>query len=135
MTWTARHISQSIEREHSAVASFAGDPRNLPLWAGGLSSGIRHEGDRWVADSPMGLVEVAFVGPVEHGVLDHDVTLPDGTVVHNPMRVLRNDRGSEVVFTLYRLPGVNDEDFERDAAMIRDDLARLRALLEAGPGR
>jgi hypothetical protein len=131
MTWDARHISRAIDRDPAEVAAFAGDPENLPLWAAGLSAGIRRDGERWVTDSPMGVVEVAFTGPVGYGILDHDVTLPDGTVVHNPLRVLRNDAGSEVVFTLYRLPGVDDAAFERDAAHVREDLARLEALLTA----
>lgn len=131
MTWPALHISQSIQRSPEAVAAFAGNPANLPLWAAGLSAGIRQDGEGWVTDSPMGEVEVAFVGPVELGVLDHDVTLPDGSVVHNPLRVLGNDEGSEVVFTLYRLPGVSDEDFERDAALVGEDLVRLRDVLDA----
>ncbi len=130
MTWRALHISQPIERDPSEVAAFAGNPEHLPLWAAGLSAGIRLEAGRWITDSPMGTVEVAFVGPVDAGVLDHDVTLPDGVVVHNPLRVLRNDGGSEIVFTLYRLPNVSDEDFEGDAALVRADLERLRSLLE-----
>ena len=99
--------------------------------AAGLSAGIRLVDERWITDSPMGEVEVAFVGPVELGVLDHDVLMPDGTVVHNPLRVLPNDEGSEVVFTLYRLSGVSDEDFERDAALVGEDLERLRTVLES----
>lgn len=130
MTWPARHLSQTIQADAAAVAAFAGDPRNLPRWAAGLSSGIRRDGERWVTDSPMGLVEVAFVGPVEAGVLDHDVTLPDGTVVHNPLRVLRNDDGSEVVFTLYQRPGMTDAELAADAELIRADLAALRGILE-----
>jgi hypothetical protein len=130
MTFPARHISQAIERDPAVVAAFAGDPANLPLWAAGLSAGIRVEDGRWIADSPMGVVEVAFVGRIEAGILDHDVTLPDGVVVHNPLRVLRNDAGSEVVFTLYRLPDVADDEFEGDAALVAADLARLRTLLE-----
>ncbi|WP_022900051.1 polyketide cyclase [Humibacter albus] len=130
MTWPALHLSQSIRRSAEAVSAFAGDPANLPQWAAGLSTGIRRDGDRWVTDSPMGEVEVEFVGPVELGVLDHDVRMPDGTVVHNPLRVLRNDEGSEVVFTLYRRPGVTDEDFAQDAELVRQDLARLRDVLE-----
>lgn len=131
MTHPARHISQPIERAPDAVAAFAGDPRNLPRWAAGLAGGIRNLDGRWLADSPMGEVEVAFTGPVSAGVLDHDVTLPDGTVVHNPLRVLRNGEGSEVVFTLYRMPGVIDEDYERDAALVAVDLRRLREVLES----
>ena len=131
MTWPATHISQSIRRAPDDVAAFAGNPANLPLWAAGLSAGIRLVDERWITDSPMGEVEVAFVGPVELGVLDHDVLMPDGTVVHNPLRVLPNDEGSEVVFTLYRLSGVSDEDFERDAALVGEDLERLRTVLES----
>lgn len=130
MTWPARHISQPINAAPGDVSAFAGDPRNLPQWAAGLADGIRNVGGRWLADSPMGKVEAAFTGPVDAGVLDHDVTLPDGTVVHNPLRVLRNGEGSEVVFTLYRMPGVADEEFERDAALIAADLQRLRDILE-----
>ncbi|MEV7692771.1 SRPBCC family protein [Microbacterium sp. NPDC089189] len=130
MAFPAQHISQYIDRSPADVARFAGDPVHLPQWAAGLSAGIREDGGRWVTDSPMGTVEVRFVGPVEAGILDHDVLLPDGAVVHNPLRVLRNDGGTEVVFTLYRLPGVTDDDLARDAALIRGDLARLRDILE-----
>lgn len=132
MTYEALHISQPVDRPAAEVAAFAGDSRNLPRWAAGLSSGIRQDDGRWVTDSPMGTVEVRFTGPAEHGILDHDVVLPDGAVVHNPLRVLRNGDGSEVVFTLYRLPGVDDADFEQDAATVRGDLARLRGVLEDG---
>jgi hypothetical protein len=129
MTWKALHISQPIERSVEDVIAFAADPQKLPQWAGGLSSGIRREQGRWVTDSPMGLVEVEFVGPAAAGVLDHNVKLPDGSMVHNPLRVLHNDHGSEVVFTLYQRTGVSDAEFARDAEMVRTDLARLRELL------
>lgn len=133
MTYPVRHISQKIRRQPAVVAIFAGSPENLPQWAAGLSSGIRHEHGRWITDAPMGIVEVRFTGEISLGILDHDVIFPGGEVVHNPLRVLRNGDGSEVVFTLYRLPGVSDDEFERDASLIRDDLLRLRGLLEAMP--
>jgi len=62
-----------------------------------------------VAESPMGPVVIAFVPSNDHGVLDHDVTLPSGETVHNPMRVIAAGGGSEVVFTLRRAPGMTDE--------------------------
>lgn len=132
MTFVARHISIGISCPPARAANFAGNPKNLPRWAAGLSSGIRLENERWITDSPMGAVEVRFVGPVDHGILDHDVIFPDGTRVHNPLRVLVNGDGSEVVFTLYRLPGVSDADFEKDASLVREDLERLRKVLESG---
>jgi hypothetical protein len=129
MTRKALHISQTINRDVTTVTTFAANPVNLPLWAAGLSAGIRQEDGRWITDSPMGVVEVAFTGPIEHGILDHDVTFPDGTAVRNFLRVLRNGEGSEVVFTLYQTEGMTDEAFENDAAMLRADLARLRDAL------
>lgn len=128
--WSARHITRSIARPPAEVVAFAGDPAQLPRWASGLSSGIRFEEGDWITDSPMGPVTVRFAPANDLGVLDHDVTLPDGTTFHNPVRVLPNGEGSEVVFTLFRLDGVDDAAFEADAETIRADLERLRALLE-----
>lgn len=128
--WEAQHISQPIRRAPADVAAYAGDPRNLPAWAAGLASGIREEDGDWISDSPMGRVIVTFAPGRDHGILDHDVTAPDGTVFHNPMRVLRNDDGSELVFTLYRRPGMTDAEYEADAEAIRTDLETLRGILE-----
>lgn len=132
MVWPALHISRSVDAPPQRVVAVAGDPAQLPRWAAGLAAGVREEGGRWFTDSPMGPVEVAFRGPLDAGVLDHDVTLPDGTVVHNPLRVLANDTGSEVVFTLFHRTGVSEEDFRADAELVRTDLDRLAALLETG---
>ena len=38
--------------------------------------------------------------------------------------------GSEVIFTLFRLPGMTDEAFARDAEWVERDLRALKALLE-----
>lgn len=131
MTFPARHISISINRSPNEVYEFASNPNNLPQWAEGLSrSSMKQSGDEWIADSPMGIVRVKFADANRFGVIDHDVTLPSGEVVHNPLRVLKNGNGSEVVFTLYRLPQMSDADFERDAQMVEKDLLKLKSLLE-----
>ena len=130
MSFEAQHISQTIRRAPSDIAVYAGHPANLPQWAAGLSEGIRNDAGRWITDSPMGEVEVSFRPGIEFGILDHDVIFPDGTTVHNPLRVLHNDDVSEVVFTVYRLPDVSEEEFARDAEAVRKDLERLRDVLE-----
>lgn len=130
MTWTVQHISQTINAPVVAVVTVAGDPVQLPRWAAGLSAGVRLESGRWLTDSPMGTVEVRYVGPTQWGVLDHDVTFPDRTVVHNPFRALRNDQGSEVVFSLFKRPGMTDDEFDADAQIVREDLARLKNLFD-----
>ncbi|NED84689.1 SRPBCC family protein, partial [Streptomyces sp. SID11233] len=101
-------------------------------WALGLGGSIERDGDEWVApDTPMGRVTVAFVPPNDLGVLDHDVTLPGGEVVNNPVRVITDGPGSLVTFTLRRPAGASDAEFERDAEMVTADLARLKNLLES----
>jgi hypothetical protein len=126
---TSRQIAVRIQRSAAEVSAFARDPANLPAWAAGLAAGIEQRDGRWVADSPMGEVEVRFVS-AEPGVLDHDVVLPSGEVVRNPLRVDPDGDGCRVVFTLERRPGMDDARVEDDAAAVRADLQRLRDLLE-----
>lgn len=127
----AKIISIAIARSPAAVYAFAANARNLPKWATGLSGAtIRRVGDRWLADSPMGKVKIKFAAKNSFGILDHDVTTEDGTTFYNPMRVQPNGQGSEVMFTLYRLPKVSARAYAKDAKHIRHDLARLKSILE-----
>lgn len=127
----SRHVSQVISRTPAEVYAFAADPDNLPRWAAGLAEGkVRREGDELLVSSPLGDVRVRFVPANEFGILDHDVTLPTGEVVTNPLRVLTHPDGAEVVFTLRQL-GLTDQEFDRDEQAVTADLARLRVLLEA----
>ena len=130
MASQSRHIAESIGRPASAVYAYASDPANLPSWAPGLCSSVQNIAGQWFADSPMGRVGLAFASPNDYGILDHDVTLPDGQVVYNPMRVIADGDGCEVVFTLRRQPGMSDAEFERDAAAVAADLTRLKHVLE-----
>jgi hypothetical protein len=131
MTYKAQHLSVAINRSAEQVYAFAADPDNLPRWAAGLSSSIQHVNGTWVADSPMGRVTVQFVAPNPFGILDHYVTLPTGETVYNPLRVVANNAGSEVIFTVYQRPEMSDAMFADDARAVTRDLERLKALLEA----
>jgi hypothetical protein len=129
-----RHVSVSIDRPPEQVYRFAVEPEHLPKWAVGLGTSFRPQGDgSWIAEGgPVGRATVRFVERNEFGVLDHDVTVPSGETVHNPIRVLPNGRGSEIVFTLFRRPGVSRADFEQDARTVEKDLRTLKRLLEGG---
>lgn len=130
MTHPAHFISVTIARPPTEVYNFVSDPGNLPQWAGGLSGSIKRINGEWIAESPMGRVKVAFVEKNALGVLDHRVTLESGVTVYNPMRVQPNGEGSEVVFTLYRRPEMSDQEFREDSGRVRQDLDRLKAILE-----
>jgi hypothetical protein len=126
----SRHVSVSISRSAEQVYRYVTDPANLPTWAAGLGRSIEQVGDDWFADSPMGRVLIRFVPENDFGVADHDVTLPSGETVRNPMRVLAAGEDSEVVFTVRRQPGMTEDQFAADCAAVAADLATLKQLLE-----
>ena len=131
MTFTrAQHVSVSIDRSPDRVYEFVANPENLPQWAAGLSGSIGHENGEWIAESPMGRVKVQFAARNPFGILDHDVTLPSGDRVNNPMRVVPNDDGSEVIFTVYQRPGMSDDVFADDTKAVARDLGKFKTLLE-----
>ncbi|MCL3836345.1 SRPBCC family protein [Aeromicrobium duanguangcaii] len=126
----SRHLSRVIAASPQSVYAFAADPAHLPLWAAGLAQAqVEVRGDALVAQSPMGEVTVRFVPRNDLGVLDHDVTLPSGTTVTNPLRVLAHPEGAEVLFTVRQIE-LTDEEFERDCRLVEQDLETLRGLLE-----
>jgi len=127
----SRHISEWIRRAADDVYAFASDPANVPRWAPGLGTSVENVDGRWFVETSSGRVGLAFAERNAFGVLDHEVTLPSGEVVYNPMRVVPAGDGSEVTFTLRRLPNMTDEEFERDAGLVQADLARLKRLMEA----
>jgi len=128
---TARVIHTTIERPWQDVYDFASQPQNMPLWASGLASGLTQQGDEWLADGgPVGTVRVRFAPQNDYGVIDHTVTMESGLLVHNALRVVPNGDGAEVMFTLLRLPGMDDSAFAADAAHVAKDLAALKAIME-----
>ena len=128
----ARHISVFIARPPEAVYAFAADPRNLPRWAAGLArSEVVRDGDDWIVTAPFGTARIRFAPRNDLGVMDHDVTLASGITVHNPMRVMPHGDGAEMLFTLFRQPGMSDEQFAADQAAVEADLQALKTLLEA----
>ena len=126
----SRHVSTVIHRRAADVYAYAAEPDHLASWAAGLAQGeVIREGDDLLVDSPMGRVTVQFVERNQFGVLDHQVTLPSGTIVTNPVRVLEHPEGAEVIFTVRQID-LSDAELERDVRLVATDLARLKAILE-----
>jgi hypothetical protein len=126
----SRHVSRVISASPRTVYDFVANVDNLPTWASGLAQAdVARDGELLWVESPMGRVSVRFIAPNEFGILDHDVTLPSGATVTNPMRVLAHPEGAEIVFTVRQLD-LTDDEFERDARTVGDDLDRLRQLVE-----
>ena len=77
----------------------------------------------------MGEVRVRFAPHNDFGVLDHDVTLPSGATVNNPLRVVTHPEGAEVIFTVRQIE-LSTAEFDRDCQMVADDLERLKGIIE-----
>lgn len=109
------------------IYEIARDLPRLPAWASGLASGTLSliDANSLHLESPMGLVHTEFTPINTYGILDHVVTLPDGTTVLNPFRVIPHDTGSELIFTVRP-----NENFEEDCQAVAADLERLVALAE-----
>jgi len=130
-TFSAQYVSISINRPSEDVYQFIANPENLPRWASGLADAtLKKVGDEWITNSPMGQVKIKFVDKNSYGVIDHDVTLPSGEIVHNPLRVLKNSSGSDVVFTLFHRFEMTEDDFKKDAELVKKDLVKLKSILE-----
>jgi len=131
MVFESTHVSTTIDRPADDVYAYVAEPRHLSSWAAGLADrDVELVDGRWVAESPMGRVVVAFTERNPYGIADHDVTLPSGETVRNPMRVIGNGDGCDVVFTVHRREGVSAADFAADVAAVTADLATLKALME-----
>jgi hypothetical protein len=131
MTSDTAHLGERIDRPAADVYAYAADPANLPHWAPGLGSAVEQTGGIWYVDSPMGRVRLDFAPRNEHGILDHEVTLPTGERFMNPLRVVPYGDGSEIVFSVRRAPGATDDEFARDVGLVAADLARLKQILES----
>jgi hypothetical protein len=127
----SRFISEWIDRPAADVYDYAADPANLPHWAPGLGSSVERIDGQWFVETSDGRVGIVFAERNDHGVLDHQLTLPSGEIIHSPMRVVPDGDGCEVVFHLRRLRQMSDADFDRDAGLVQADLTRLKHVLEA----
>jgi hypothetical protein len=125
-----RKLSVCIERPAGEAYEFLSVPENFPKWASGLGGALREVDGDWIAETAEGPVRVSFSERNSFGVLDHSVTLPQGTSVYVPLRVLPRERGCELELTLFRQPGMSDEKFAADAEWVMRDLRAAKQILE-----
>ena len=130
-THPSRNLSISINRDAGDVYNFVCVPENFRLWASGLGRSLKKVNGEWVAETPEGPVKIRFSECNELGVLDHWVSPKPGVQIYIPMRVISNGSGSELIFTLFRLAGMSDEQFSADAEWVMRDLTSLKNLLES----
>lgn len=133
-TTETKNISVSIGCPLDFGYDFLHRPENFPTWASGLCKSIRKVGNDWIAETPQGQLKISFTEWNKFGILDHLVHVPNG-IVYVSMRIIPNFEGSEIVFTLFRPPGMTDQQFTADAELVQRDLNEVKQLLERLYGR
>src|SRR5688572_8837716 len=113
----SRTVSVSIDCPPPQVYDFVADPANLPRWAAGLGRSVSKVDDEWIVQTSSGPMGIRFVERNDLGVLDHRVALASGEEILVPMRVVPNAGGSEVLVTVFRLPGMSAATFARDVTL------------------
>ncbi|WP_157215937.1 polyketide cyclase [Flavisphingomonas formosensis] len=127
----ARTFSVSIRREWRAVYERIWRPEYFARWASGLAQSELREADGyWLADGAEGPVRIRFTPHNDYGVMDHFIETDDGQAIHVPLRVVQNGDGAEVMLTLFRQPGMDEERFSADIKWVNRDLKALKALIE-----
>lgn len=124
-------ISITIDKPKDEVYKFASNPENFPKWLVFVQTIKKISVDSWKAETTMGNVTFDFFPENTLGVIDHNVTFPDKTVVHHSLRVIENGTGSKVVFVLFEMPGKTEADYKKEADAVRADLNKLKQVLEA----
>lgn len=126
----SRILNVTIACPPRKVYEFVSNPENLPRWAAGLCKLVRKSDTGWIAETPQGPMQIRFAEKNDFGVLDHYVTTAQGVEIYVPMRVVPSGSGSEVIFTLFRMPGMSDKQFAEDAGLVERDLETLKSMLE-----
>ena len=128
---SARTFSISIRHPWQALYERIWHPEAFTQWAAGLAnSGLRQQGEMWLADGSDGPITIRFTPHNPFGVMDHVVDPGDGHEIYVPLRVVQNGDGAEVMLTLFRQPGISDEHYAADIKLINRDLRSLKALIE-----
>ena len=134
MTRLSQTLSVSVNRSADEVYAYMANIQHLADWAAGLCvSVVKNTGpNTWLIKTPTGEATVRFAEQNKFRIVDHYVKQGQDPEVYIPIRVIENEQGCEVIFTLFRLPAMTDERFEKDKQAVQQDLNTLKKLIEAG---
>lgn len=126
-------ISVSIDYPYEAAYRFLADPENYGQWAA-LDRETYHlldNGDWEGMTNVGGIRHFRFTPENAFGVLDHAMFVPGEELLWTPMRVMPNEEGTELTFTFYQRPGMDDDAFASAIEWITTDFLTLKTLLES----
>lgn len=118
---------------YEATYRYLAEPRNYGEWAAVDKHSYRPlENGDWEGMTKVGGMRHFRFTPLNpFGVLDHAMFVPGDELLWTPMRVMPNQEGTELSFTFYQRPGMDDEAFASAIEWITTDFLALKALLES----
>lgn len=126
----SRTLSIAIGRPWKEVYESIWRPEVFPRWASGLSqASLEKDGDRWKAAGPTGTVRIRFTDHNPFGVMDHYVDIGSGPEIYVPLRIIANEDGAEILLTLFRQPGMSEQQILADVEWVKRDLGALATLI------
>jgi len=105
------------------------DAQRLPDWAPAFARAVEPAGPDWLIDSGGSRLRIRMRVSLEYGTVD--LVRPEDPRRGARMRVLDNEDGSVVLFTLVFPTGVDDEAIAQQMAIVETELRTIRDLCEA----
>lgn len=123
--------SVSIDASASEVFEFLADLSNWPQWAVvHIKALVPADGEWWDLKTAVGGAKMRLRADAASGVLDHDF---DDTQAQWSVaaRVVANGTGCDLVMSFFQPPMFSQAAFQRDVALVDEELARLKMLMES----
>jgi hypothetical protein len=121
--------SISIAAPPETALELLSDAKRLPDWAPAFARAVEPAGPDWLIDSGGSQLRIHVRVSLEYGTVD--LLRPEDPRRGARMRVLNNEDGSVLLFTLVFPIGVDDEAIARQMATVEAELRTVRDLCEA----
>jgi uncharacterized protein YndB with AHSA1/START domain len=125
--------SISISAPPESVLELLGDARRLPDWAPAFASAVEPDGEDWLIDTGAARFRVRVRVSSEYGTVD--LLRPEDPRRGAHMRVLHNEDGSELLFTLVFPAATEGSAIAQQMTTVEAELRTVRELCEAHAAR
>jgi len=126
----SRTHSTTVAAWHADVFVYLSQSANIPEWAPGFAREVRVDGDDVLVTNDAGERRVRVRLNEEFGIVDFLAVRADGLRFSSTIRIVATGaHATEVLFTLFRIPGEYDENFAERAEVIPGELAFVQRVL------
>ncbi len=126
----SRTHSTTVAAWHADVFAYLSQSANIPEWAPGFARDVRVDGDDVLVTNDDGERRVRVQLNEEFGIVDFLAVRADGLRLSSTIWIVATGaHATEVLFTLFRIPGEYDENFAERAEVIPGELAFVQRRL------